>query len=87
MILILGCGFLGTHLIPALRKMTAEPIIATSRTPAYFLPASDAAHFQCDVTDPAALSALAEYGIEDGYVQELSAAGEEEIPAFDGTGV
>ena len=34
-----------------------------------------------------ALSALAEYGIEDGYVQELSAAGEEEIPAFDGTGV
>ena len=34
-----------------------------------------------------ALAALAEYGIEDGYVQELSAAGEEEIPAFDGTGV
>ena len=34
-----------------------------------------------------ALSALAEYGIEDGYVQDLSAAGEEEIPAFDGTGV
>ena len=34
-----------------------------------------------------ALSALAEYGIEDGYVQELSAAGEEEIPVFDGTGV
>ena len=34
-----------------------------------------------------ALSALAEYGIEDGYVQELSAAGEEEIPAFDGAGV
>ena len=34
-----------------------------------------------------ALSALAEYGIEDGYVQDLSAAGEEEIPVFDGTGV
>ena len=35
----------------------------------------------------AALAALSEYGIEDGYVQELSAAGEEEIPAFDGTGI
>ena len=34
-----------------------------------------------------ALSALAEYGIEDGYIQDLSAAGEEEIPVFDGTGV
>ena len=30
---------------------------------------------------------LAESGIEDGYFQELSAAGAEEIPAFDGTGV
>ena len=35
----------------------------------------------------AALAALAETGLEDGYVQELSASGEEEIPAFDGTGV
>ncbi len=34
-----------------------------------------------------ALAALEESGIEDGYVQDLSAAGEEEIPAFDGTGV
>ncbi|MBR6114545.1 MAG: radical SAM protein [Oscillospiraceae bacterium] len=34
-----------------------------------------------------ALAALEDSGIEDGYVQELSAAGEEEIPAFDGTGV
>ena len=34
-----------------------------------------------------ALSALEDSGIEDGYVQELSAAGEEEIPAFDGTGI
>lgn len=34
-----------------------------------------------------ALDALAESGLEDGYVQELSAAGEEEIPAFDGTGI
>lgn len=30
---------------------------------------------------------LAESGIEDGFVQELSAAGTGEIPAFDGTGV
>ena len=30
---------------------------------------------------------LEESGIEDGFVQELSAAGEEAIPAFDGTGV
>ncbi len=35
----------------------------------------------------AALDALEESGIEDGYVQELSSSGEEEIPAFDGTGV
>jgi putative pyruvate formate lyase activating enzyme len=34
-----------------------------------------------------ALAALEESGIEDGYVQDRSAAGEEEIPAFDGTGV
>lgn len=35
----------------------------------------------------AALEMLDESGIEDGFVQELSAAGEEQIPAFDGTGV
>ena len=33
------------------------------------------------------LEALEDSGIEDGFVQELSAAGEEEIPAFDGEGV
>ncbi len=35
----------------------------------------------------AAVEALEESGIGDGYVQELSSSGEEEIPAFDGTGV
>lgn len=35
----------------------------------------------------AVLQSLQESDIEDGYVQELSAAGEEQIPAFDGTGV
>ena len=35
----------------------------------------------------AALAVLNETGLSDGYVQELSASGEEEIPAFDGTGV
>ena len=34
-----------------------------------------------------ALEALDESNITDGFVQELGAAGEEEIPAFDGTGV
>ena len=34
-----------------------------------------------------ALDILGETGLEDGFVQELSASGEEEIPAFDGTGV
>ena len=34
-----------------------------------------------------ALSALEDSGIEDGFVQDLTAAGEEAIPAFDGTGV
>ena len=34
-----------------------------------------------------ALAILDETGLSDGYVQELSASGEEEIPAFDGTGV
>ena len=34
-----------------------------------------------------ALAALDESGIEDGFVQDLTAAGEEAIPAFDGTGV
>lgn len=33
------------------------------------------------------LEELDSSGIEDGYVQELSAAGEEQIPSFDGTGV
>lgn len=35
----------------------------------------------------AVLEELENSGIEDGFVQELSAAGEEQIPAFDGTGV
>ena len=35
----------------------------------------------------AVLEALNDSGIEDGFVQELSAAGEEAIPEFDGTGV
>jgi putative pyruvate formate lyase activating enzyme len=35
----------------------------------------------------AAMDALNASDITDGYVQELSAAGEEAIPAFDGTGV
>ena len=35
----------------------------------------------------AALAILDETGLSDGYVQELSASGEEEIPVFDGTGV
>ena len=35
----------------------------------------------------AVMEALDESGITDGYVQDLSAAGEEAIPAFDGTGV
>ena len=34
-----------------------------------------------------ALAALGEAGIEEGYVQDPDASGEEEIPAFDGTGV
>ena len=34
-----------------------------------------------------ALDILDETGLSDGFVQELSASGEEEIPAFDGTGV
>ena len=34
-----------------------------------------------------ALSLLEEFGIEEGYVQDLTASGEEAIPAFDGTGV
>ena len=34
-----------------------------------------------------ALAALEEAGIEEGYVQDLDAAGEEAIPAFDGTGL
>ena len=34
-----------------------------------------------------ALDALEASEITDGFVQELSAAGEEQIPAFDGTGV
>ena len=34
-----------------------------------------------------ALDALDESGIEDGFVQDLDAAGEDAIPAFDGTGI
>ena len=34
-----------------------------------------------------ALSALEEAGIEDGYIQDPDASGQEAIPAFDGTGV
>lgn len=34
-----------------------------------------------------ALSLLEEYGIQEGYVQDLTSSGAEEIPAFDGTGV
>ena len=34
-----------------------------------------------------ALEILDETGLEDGFVQELSSSGEDEIPAFDGTGV
>ena len=35
----------------------------------------------------ACLAHLEGSSIENGFVQELSAAGEEQIPAFDGTGV
>ena len=46
-----------------------------------------ARYAEMGVNTDQALAALEESGIEDGYVQDLSAAGEEEIPAFDGTGV
>lgn len=59
MILIFGCGFLGTHLIPALRNLSAEPIIATTRSQTFSVSMPHVEHLTCDITDEADLAALA----------------------------
>ena len=60
MILIVGCGFLGTYLVSALRTVTNEPIVVTTRSQALRLTEPNAEHVFCDVTDPTALRALAD---------------------------
>ena len=60
---------------------------------AQYTPCGDLARFpelRCTLSQEEwdeALTALEESGVEDGFMQDLTAAGEENIPAFDGTGV
>ncbi len=60
MILIVGCGFLGARLIPALRAVTDESILITTRSETSPFSAPNVTHTRCDVTNRADLISLAE---------------------------
>ncbi len=60
MILIAGCGYLGSYLIDALREITDEPILAASRRPHKLVEAKDLMYATLDVTDDESVWALAE---------------------------
>ena len=60
MILIAGCGYLGSYLIDALRERTDEPIVAAALHPRRADPARGLTWEALDVADPASVKALSD---------------------------
>lgn len=60
MILIVGCGFLGSHLLKHILTKTDEPVLATVRNIKKAPAICGAEYLQCDVTNKSDLSSLAE---------------------------
>lgn len=60
MILIVGCGFLGSHLLKYASAQTDEKILATVRSLNNIVPIKDTEYMRCDVADMSDLIALAE---------------------------
>lgn len=58
MILIVGCGFLGSHILKHISAKTHEPIIATVRNKATAPDIENVKFIECDVTDKDDVSAL-----------------------------
>ncbi len=59
MILIVGCGFLGSHLLNCISSKTNEPTIATVRNLNDIPPINGITYVKCDVTDTSDLINLA----------------------------
>ena len=60
MVVIIGCGFLGSSLLQTISAHTDEVVVATVRDKARTLPVKNAAWMQCDVTEHGDLLSLAE---------------------------
>ncbi len=60
MILIVGCGFLGSHLLKYVFSQTNESVLATVRNIDSIIPLEGTEYMRCDVTDRKDLTALAE---------------------------
>ena len=60
MVIVVGCGFLGSYLLRSLSANTKEPLAATVRTADHFLPAENVTWIRCDVTRRSDLERLAE---------------------------
>lgn len=59
MILIVGCGFLGSRVLQYALTQTKEPVLATVRNLENAVPMPGAEYIQCDVTNMSDLSSLA----------------------------
>ena len=60
MILIVGCGYLGSYLVKELSQKTSEPIVATFRDYGKKLSDTAARYVYCDVADSESVAALRE---------------------------
>ena len=60
MILIVGCGFLGSYLAKYATSQTSEPIIATVRNMDSAAPMQGVEYVRCDITDSSSLTELAQ---------------------------
>lgn len=60
MILIVGCGFLGSYLARCASSKTDEPILATIRDTSNIIPVKNIEYVKCDVTEKSDLTSLAE---------------------------
>lgn len=58
MILIVGCGFLGTYLAKHISSSTNEKILATARSTAKVVPLKGVEYIECDITNRNDLLAL-----------------------------
>ncbi len=60
MILIVGCGYLGSYLVKEITEKTNEPVVATVRDFRKSVPGSSAEYVYCDVTDSGSVEKLRE---------------------------